>query len=67
MTYINRTNSQNLSVKSAAAMLAGIGSEAGRVRGRGFKEQSRWFLPLNEFDPADFSRTYEHEDVCDAK
>ena len=61
VTHINRVHSQNLSPKSAVAMLAALGAKAERVRGRGFKEQSRWFLPVNEFDPADFAQTYRDE------
>jgi hypothetical protein len=67
VTHINRVNSQNLSAKSAAAMLAALGAKAERVRGRGFKEQSRWVLPLDEFDPADFSHTYSNEDGRDGE
>jgi hypothetical protein len=51
-TYINRTTMQNHSVRYVAAMIAVVGGEAVRVRGNSFKEQSRWALPVAEFDPA---------------
>ncbi|OFW07675.1 MAG: hypothetical protein A3G20_01710 [Acidobacteria bacterium RIFCSPLOWO2_12_FULL_59_11] len=52
--YVNKTTGQNLSVMEIVSMLKALGSEPGRVRGRKFKEQSRWLLPLEEFDPADY-------------
>jgi hypothetical protein len=57
---------QNVSVKSVAAMLAAIGGQPVRVRPRGVKEQSRWALPVNEFDPKDYSQ-FNSEDVCNAE
>jgi hypothetical protein len=36
-------------------MLSAIGATTVRVRGRKIKEQSRWELPLTEFDPADYT------------
>lgn len=67
VAHINRVNSQNLSAKSAAAMLAALGATAERMRGRGFKEQSRRLLPLDEFNPADFTRAYSNEDSRDGE
>jgi hypothetical protein len=56
--YLNRTMSQTRSVKSVAAMLAALGAESVRVRpdsfSGDFKEQSRWSLPIKEFDPNDY-------------
>jgi hypothetical protein len=53
--YINKTMSQSCSVKSVAAMLAALGAEPVRVRpdsfSGDFKEQSRWSLPIKEFNP----------------
>lgn len=55
LLYINKTAQQNLSVKAVAALLSAIGATTVRVRGKKIKEQSRWELPLSEFDPADYS------------
>ncbi len=35
-------------------MLAAIGGQQERVRGKRFKEQSRWLLPVEKFDPIDY-------------
>jgi len=53
--YINKTAQQNLPVRTVAAMLSAIGATTVRVRGRKIKEQSRWALPLEEFDPGGYS------------
>jgi hypothetical protein len=52
--YVNRTHGQNLSVKMVASMIAAIGGKAMRVRGAGFKEQKRWALPAEDFDPGQY-------------
>jgi hypothetical protein len=54
--YVNISTGQNYSVKGAAAMLAALGAQAVRVRGHGFREQSRWALPVSEFDPNDYGQ-----------
>jgi hypothetical protein len=54
--YVNKTMFQNLSVKAIAGMLAAVGAKSMRVRGQGFKEQSRWVLPPEEFDPREYKR-----------
>jgi len=54
--YINKTFGQNLSVKAVASMLSAIGARSMRVRGPKIREQGRWLLPLDEFDPADFTQ-----------
>jgi len=59
--YINKTTMQTLSVKAVASMVAGIGGKAVRVRGSSFKEQSRWALAAEEFDPKDYGNPQE---VC---
>jgi hypothetical protein len=61
-TYINKTTGQNLSVRIVAAMLSAIGAKTIRVRETRLPEQSRWELPLHEFDPADYV-TAETEDA----
>ena len=53
-TYINRTTMQNHSVRYIAAMIAALGGEGVRIRGNSYKEQSRWALPVSEFDPGDY-------------
>jgi hypothetical protein len=53
--YVNKTMFQNLSVKAIAGMLAALGAKSMRVRGQKFKEQSRWVLPAEEFDPREYS------------
>jgi hypothetical protein len=62
--YINKTTQQNLSVRDVAAMLSAIGATTVRVRGKRIKEQSRWELPLSEFDAGDYT-TPEPEDSVD--
>ncbi|MBI4463814.1 MAG: hypothetical protein HY647_03820 [Acidobacteria bacterium] len=52
--YINKTTFQNLSVKAVASSLAAIGARSMRVRGAKCRDQSRWLLPVEEFDPAEY-------------
>jgi hypothetical protein len=52
--YINKTTLQNLAVRAVAAMLSAIGAKTVRVRGKKIREQGRWELPLEEFDPGDY-------------
>lgn len=65
MLYINKTTQQNLSAKAVAGMLSAIGATTIRVRGNKIKEQSRWELPLDEFDPADYSAPDPEEVVTE--
>jgi hypothetical protein len=60
--YVNQTMLQILSVKAVASMLGALGGKSIRVRGQKFKEQGRWVLPLDRFDPAEYSprKTEEH-------
>jgi hypothetical protein len=53
--YVNKTTFQNLSIKAVASMLGVLGGKSIRVRGAKFKEQSRWILPVDQFDPAEYS------------
>jgi hypothetical protein len=53
--YVNKTTFQNLSIKAVASMLGVLGGKSIRVRGARFKEQSRWILPVDEFDPVEYS------------
>jgi hypothetical protein len=57
--YVNKTTFQNLSVKAVASMLGVLGGKSIRVRGAKFKEQSRWILPVDQFDPAEYSPRQE--------
>ncbi len=52
--YISKARSQTISVRAVASMLSAAGGKVERVRGKEFKEQSRWILPLKHFDPADY-------------
>jgi hypothetical protein len=52
--HVNKTTLQSLSLRAVAAMLSAIGAKTVRVRGKKIREQSRWVLPLDEFDPADY-------------
>ncbi len=52
--YINKTTYERLSVKAITSMLAAMGGRQERVRGKRFKEQSRWLLPVEKFDPIDY-------------
>ena len=52
--FINKTTLQNLTVRAVASMLSAIGAKTVRVRGNKIREQSRWELPLSEFDPRDY-------------
>jgi hypothetical protein len=36
-------------------MLSAIGAQSIRVRGAKIREQGRWLLPVDQFDPADFT------------
>jgi hypothetical protein len=56
LNYVNKTWFQNLSVKNIAGMMAAIGAESRRVRSSKHKDQTRWLLPLEEFNPADYPR-----------
>jgi hypothetical protein len=65
-TYINKTMLQMLSVKAVASMLGALGGKSIRVRGQKFKEQGRWVLPLDQFDPAEYSPGKKEEHTSDA-
>jgi hypothetical protein len=52
--YVNKTTFQNLSIKAVASSLAALGAKSTRVRRAKCRDQSRWLLPVEEFDPADY-------------
>lgn len=56
--FICKTTAQKISIKAAVSMLGALGARSIRVRGN-FKEQSRWMLPLNQFDPAEYLASVE--------
>jgi hypothetical protein len=62
--HINKTTLQNLTVRAVAAMLSAIDAKTVRVRGRKIREQSRWALPLDEFDPSAYA-VHEPENGSD--
>jgi hypothetical protein len=59
--YVNKTTFQNLSVRAIVSLLKALGGKSIRVRGHKFREQSRWVLPIEEFDPADYSVQHKDE------
>jgi hypothetical protein len=59
--FINRTMLQSLSVKAVAAMILALGGKSVRIREKGVKEQSRWALPVGEFDPKDYQQHQEDD------
>jgi hypothetical protein len=63
-TYVNKTTFQALSVKAVAGMLSALGAKSIRIRGPKYKDQSRWMLPVLEFDPAEYR---PHEGVSDGR
>jgi hypothetical protein len=62
--FVNKTFIANVSVKAVASMLAAIGARNIQVKGKTFKPQSRWLLPVEEFNPADF--TMPRKQACHA-
>jgi hypothetical protein len=70
--YIFKTFGQSLTVKAIASALSAIGAESVRIRGKKINEQGRWLLPVNEFDPAEFTDQVQdnppaEESYADAK
>jgi hypothetical protein len=63
--YVNTTMLQILSVKAVASMLGVLGGKSVRVRGQKFKEQGRWVLPPDQFDPAEYSQRKTEEHTSD--
>jgi hypothetical protein len=61
--YIVRSLLQTVSVKAVGSMCKALGGRHTRVRGAKHKEQSRWSLPIEEFDPEDYPRTGQQERI----
>jgi hypothetical protein len=53
--WINKTTLQALSVKALASMLSAMGAVQMTVPVKR-REQSRWLLPIEHFDPADYEK-----------
>jgi hypothetical protein len=52
VSYLEKTRNLKLSTKAAASRLRALGAKATpRLRSSRFRSQSRWALPLPEFDP----------------
>jgi hypothetical protein len=60
--YVNRTHAQNLSTKAVTSMIKAIGGESLKARGAGHKEQRRWALPADRFDPAEYQQAHKEAD-----
>lgn len=54
--YMNKVAYQMVTVRQVASGLSAVGAKQYRYRGPGFKEQSRWLLPVDLFDPEDIKR-----------
>jgi len=52
--YLNKIRSQSISVQAVIGMLSAVGANVVRIRGKKFKEQSRWMLPREHFDQVDY-------------
>lgn len=57
--YLNKTFALKLSVKNIASMLSAIGAQSVRVPGAKIREQVRWLLPVDQFNPIDFTAQSE--------
>lgn len=58
-TYMSKSSAEAYSIKAIASMLTAIGASSVRVKDGPFRDQSRWFLPLAEFSPTDYSGAEE--------
>jgi len=53
--HVNKAFFLSLTVKAIAQMLTVLGARSVRIRGARLRDQSRWLLPKDLFDPADFT------------
>jgi hypothetical protein len=66
--HVNKTFFLSLTVKAIAQMLTVLGARSVRIRGARLRDQSRWLLPKDLFDPADFTAVPEsREEASDAR
>jgi hypothetical protein len=65
--HVNKAFFLGLTVKAIAQMLTVLGARSVRIRGARLRDQSRWLLPKDMFDPADFTAVPEpREEASDA-
>jgi hypothetical protein len=57
--FINKTFLTNLAVKDVTSMLVAIGASSYRLKEGPLRDQSRWPLPVAEFQPSDYIGTGE--------
>lgn len=55
-----------MSVKALASQLAAMGAVQKRVTGK-HREQSRWLLPIEHFDPADYQKAASPQEGSDGR
>jgi hypothetical protein len=66
--HVNKTFFLSLTVKAIAQMLTVLGARSVRIRGARLRDQSRWLLPKDLFDPADFTAVpANQEEASDAR
>jgi hypothetical protein len=66
--HVNKTFFLSLTVKAIAQMLTVLGARSMRIRGARLRDQSRWLLPKDLFDPADFTAvSANQEEASDAR
>ncbi len=66
--HVNKAFFLSLTVKAIAQMLTVLGARSVRIRGARLRDQSRWLLPKDMFDPADFTAVPESgEEASDAR
>lgn len=66
--HVNKAFFLSLTVKALAQMLTVLGARSVRIRGARLRDQSRWLLPKDVFDPADFTAVPANgEDASDAR
>lgn len=53
--HVNKAFFLSLTVKAIAQMLTVLGARSVRIRGARLRDQSRWLLPKDMFDPAEFT------------
>jgi hypothetical protein len=53
--HANKVFFLNLTIKALAQMLTVLGARSVRIRGSKLRDQSRWLLPADMFDPVDFT------------
>jgi hypothetical protein len=57
--YVAKTTGQNITVKAITSRLAAVGAESVRPRSGSFRDQSRWALPLVDFQPENYQEQHQ--------